>query len=128
MRMFKPVAGQARWPHPIAAFRCTEGVQFDPKGDKAAKAAKGQGAGIGEVAQAKLFIETVNHLPRSQNELEMAKVLKIDALEPARGRYFDKMTSSKFQEYKQNGVLIDDKIKSQIKGQLEVIWNSWRQQ
>ncbi len=53
MRVFNPVAGQARWPHPIAAFRGTEGVQFDPKGDKAAKAAKAKGATVSEVAQAR---------------------------------------------------------------------------
>lgn len=39
MRVFLPIPGKAKWPHPIVAFRGTEGVQLDVKGDAAAKKA-----------------------------------------------------------------------------------------
>ncbi|WP_189070374.1 hypothetical protein [Deinococcus radiotolerans] len=39
MRVFTPIPGKAKWPQPIVAFRGTEGVQLDVKGDGAAKKA-----------------------------------------------------------------------------------------
>ena len=45
MRAFTPVAGKARWPHPIVAFRGTEGVQFDVSGQQAVKTARAKAGG-----------------------------------------------------------------------------------
>ncbi|UBV45506.1 hypothetical protein LAJ19_21520 (plasmid) [Deinococcus taeanensis] len=53
MRVFTPIPGKAKWPQPIVAFRGTEGVQFDVKGDAAAKKAQAAGKTGPEVAAAR---------------------------------------------------------------------------
>lgn len=54
MRVFYPTAGKTPWaPQPIVAFRGTEGVQFDPRGDGAAAAARKKGQSVPEQAQAR---------------------------------------------------------------------------
>ncbi|AFD25719.1 lipase family protein [Deinococcus gobiensis] len=48
MRVFHPLPGRAKWPHPVAAFRGTEGVKYDPSGEGSATEARAKGKNVGQ--------------------------------------------------------------------------------